>query len=272
MLRVLLVDDEPLAINRLRVALTGLPDVQVVGEARDGDAACELIARLKPDVAVLDIQMPRQTGLSVAAACGPPEGPEVIFVTAYDQYAPEAFEVEAADYLLKPVNFDRLRVAVARAGRRLAARRALQQLDQAEVASESAGAVRPAQAGSAYDEDLWVPSTRGMMRVPIGQLVWIEAARDYVVLHTGLRSLILRQTISGLAERLDPSVMARVHRSTLVRLACVTAIRRQGKGLISLELEGEVVVPVGPSYTKAVQQHLAAAGRRPPGTRDADPS
>lgn len=243
-LRVLIVDDEPLAIDRLREFFRDIEEVEVIGDASDGKSAAEAIAALKPDLVMLDIQMPERSGMAVAADL-PVEGrPEIIFVTAFEHYAPDAFEVEAADYLLKPVRFDRLRQAVTRARRR----RAL--LEAAARAGTGASAQSP------WHDAIWVQVRSGTVRVPVDMIDWIEAAKDYVLLHTQTRSYLHRSSMSALEGILDPAQLMRVHRSSFVRPARVEGIERLGKGLIALKLSDGAVVAVGPNYTKDVLKRM----------------
>ncbi len=245
-MRILLVDDEPAALERLAALLSQSPDVTVVGTARNGREASEAIATLHPDLVLLDIQMPEANGLAVAAALPPEDRPEIIFVTAFELYAADAFEVEAADYLLKPVRFDRLRQAIERARRRQSQRVALARADAALAAP--------------VDEDpdgFWVQVRSGFVRVPLGDIDWIEAAKDYVLLHTATRSHIHRVTMNALERKLNPAELTRVHRSAFVRPARVAEVKRLGKGLISLVLQDGVNVVVGPSYVNTVTERLA---------------
>jgi DNA-binding LytR/AlgR family response regulator len=241
-LRTLLVDDEPLALERLQVFFADIAGAEVVGTARDGTEAAEAIERLKPDLALLDIQMPGQNGLRVAATLPEEARPEIVFVTAFEQYAPDAFEVEAADYLLKPVRFDRLWQAVERAKRRKELR---------------AMAGRAAAAPVHHEDGLWVPTRTGSVFVPTETIEWIEAQRDYVMLHTATRSHILRISMRALEEKLDPAQLMRVHRSAFARPANVVEVQRLGRTITSLVLRDGAVVQVGPNYSKAVSDRLA---------------
>jgi two-component system LytT family response regulator len=256
--KVLLVDDEPLALARLQAAFTDIPGTEVVGTASDGEAALQAVSGLRPDLVILDMRMPLRNGLEVARALKDEAAPEVIFVTAFDEYAAEAFDVEAADYLLKPFHFDRLRIGVERARRRRTLRESGALV--AELASEiEALRERPGpRPTDAYETEIWIPGSSGMTRVPVASIMWIEAARDYALLHTSVRSFILRETMGALEERLDPAVVMRVHRSAFVSPAAVRGFSRLGKGLIALTLVNDHVVPVGPSYTKAVLSALGA--------------
>jgi DNA-binding LytR/AlgR family response regulator len=252
MLRTILVDDEPLALERLAVFFRDIDGAEVVGTARDGREAAEKIEELKPDLAILDIQMPEQNGLRVAATLPDGERPEVIFVTAFEQYAPDAFEVEAADYLLKPVRFDRLWQAVERAKRR----KHLRTMAGRAEAAEANGAARAAH----HDDGLWVPTRAGAVFVPVEAIDWIEAQRDYVMLHTATRSHILRISMRALEEKLDPSALIRVHRSAFARPAQVVEVQRLGKTINALVLRDGAVVQVGPNYSKGVAERLGLAG------------
>jgi two-component system response regulator AlgR len=243
-LTVLLVDDEPLALRRLEALFADIDDVTVVGTAGTGEAAEQQIAALRPDLVMLDISMPKKSGIRVAADLAIEPRPEIIFVTAFEQYAPDAFEVEAADYLLKPVRFDRLRQAVERARRRRALRDAADRLASAPAPTE------------AREDAIWVQVASGNLRLPIAQIEWIEAARDYVLFHTATRSYIHRISMAALEDLLDPDALMRVHRSTFIRPALVSGVQRLGKGLIALEMQDGAVVQVGPSYVKAVLARL----------------
>lgn len=243
-----MVDDEPLAADWLVRCLDGLPEVELVGCAADGDEAMEKIAADRPDLVLLDIQMPGRCGLAVAR--GMQAGPEVVFVTAFAEHAPEAFEIEAVDYLLKPVQLDRLAEAVRRARRRREMREAYERIEAASAKPEPPGA----QGG--YDEELWIRRRDGYVRVRVDQIRRIEAARDYALIHTATKTYILRATMSELAERLDPAKLLRVHRSAFVRPDAVARVERTGRSAMRLHTEDGAVVEVGVSYVKRVAEAL----------------
>lgn len=245
-LKVLLVDDEPAALERLSALFAQIPDTRLVGVARNGREAGQAIAELSPDLVMLDIQMPELSGLALASQLPVEARPEIVFVTAFEVYAADAFAVEAADYLLKPVRFDRLRQAVERARRRRALQRAFEQAEAAPVRDNDL-------------DGIWVATRQGHVRVAVSEIDWIEAAKDYVLLHTATRSHIHRITMSALEHGLDPNRMIRVHRSAFVSPDRVEAVNRLGKGLIALVLRDGVAVPVGPTYVKAVQARLGLA-------------
>lgn len=251
-LRTILVDDEPVALRRLVQALRGAPGVELVGTAGDGLRARQLIAELKPDLVILDIEMPGCSGLELAAQLE--GGLEIVFLTAFGQYAPKAFEVEAADYLLKPVTPERLVQAVQRVQRRLQLK-------------ASAGGARPApmRDDGVRDDDgrpnlIWVPVKGGEAKLRAEDIIWIEGAGDYVVVHTPTRSHLVRATMAGLEKTFSPARLRRVHRSALVNIAMVEQIRRPGRGVLTLVLRDDIEVAVGPSYAGSVMSALKPGG------------
>lgn len=251
-MRVLLVDDEALALDRLRTLFADIEDVELVGQATDGDMALAQIEALRPELVILDIQMPGRNGLRTAAALPPEDRPEIIFVTAHEHYAPDAFEVDAADYLLKPVRFDRLRQAVTRARRR---RELSRQAAESGKLQEEVQSLRARGGGRAQDAGFWVPERHGQRWVPLDTIGWIEAARDYVLLHTETRSHMLRATMSALEEKLADSGLMRVHRSAFVRPERVAEVRRANRSL-TLVLDDGAHVQVGPSYIDTLHARL----------------
>jgi two-component system, LytTR family, response regulator len=208
-IRALIVDDEPHARRYLRELLEGEPDVAVVGEAASGFEGLDLIRKLCPDTVFLDVQMPDLDGLGMVARLGLDKVPAFIFVTGYSEYAVKAFEIEAIDYLCKPFDRERLWVALDRARRRLDVRRTIPE-------SEADG--------RGWLSRLAIKEENGIVFVPVEQILWIEAANKYVVVHTANRQHIARQTIQSLETVLDPAQFVRVHRSTLVRKAAVRGL------------------------------------------------
>lgn len=213
-LRVLVVDDEPVARASLRLSMADMPGVEVVGEAANGDEAVDRIIALAPDAVFLDIQMPGGDGFSVIERVGSDRMPSVVFVTAYDEFAVRAFEVHALDYLLKPFEDERLAAAVHRLRRQrgrtlhgdLAAR--LQALLDAR---EPGGAPRFAVRIMTFQGDR-------IRFVPTADVDWLEAARNYVRLHVGPAQHLVRTPLAALLEQLDPRQFVRIHRSTVVNV------------------------------------------------------
>ena len=265
-IRVVIVDDEPLALERLRFCLGATPGVEVVGEASDGDSALARIAALRPDLVLLDIQMPGCSGVAVARALAAKPGPEVVFVTAFAEFAPEAFDLEAADYLLKPVRFDRVQEAVQRAARRMQLTAAYGRVVELESALRS---VRPSppQSADEFETELWIKQRDGFARVDVDQIRRIEAARDYALIHTATKTHILRVTMGDLERRLDPARLLRVHRSAFVRLDTIRRVERNGRNLMRLHAEDGAVIDVGASYAKRVANalRLETSSERPVG-------
>jgi two-component system LytT family response regulator len=207
-MRVVVVDDERLARQRLKrlVAAAGIADV--VGEAADGASAVACIEATKPDVVLLDVQMPEQDGFAVVRQLRPPQ-PLVIFVTAYDEFAVAAFEVHAVDYLLKPVSRERLLAALGRAQERIARPADLHAALAALL--DHLGTTRTI-------ERLPVRSQGHIDLVDVASVDWIEAANNHAILHIGRRTHILRDTLTRLEERLDGARFVRIHRSTIVQI------------------------------------------------------
>lgn len=201
-LRVLIVDDEPPARRRLRRLLNDYPGVVVVGEAGDGPSAVTEVRALRPDVLLLDIQMPEMSGLDVVRAIGRPQ-PCVIFVTAHDAHAIRAFELQALDYLLKPVTRARLAEAMER--------------------------VRP-RARQSLERRLLVKTGARLELVDPVDIAWIEAADNYVVLHCGARTHLVRETLGALMARLDPARFIRVHRSWVVQADRIARLEPRARG------------------------------------------
>lgn len=245
-LRTLIVDDEPLAVERIQVICAELPAINVVGTASDGAAALRLAEKLEPDLVLLDMTMPELDGLGVARKFAEEESPPaVIFVTAHDHFAVEAFDLDAIDYVLKPVSSDRLDRAIERAIARKGERKA---------------------APSKWLDELWVPHRSELLRIAVSEVHQIDAERDYVRLHVGSpaqegeagRSYLLLQTIAGLEDRLDPEKFIRIHRSTILKRDNIRGLRHDGLGVWSAELQNGEALRIGRTYLSKVK---AMAGR-----------
>lgn len=236
-LRTLIVDDEPLAVERLQVICARLEGVTVIGTAADGEAGLRLIEALTPDLVLLDMTMPLTDGLTVARRLGThSEAPAVIFVTAHDGFAVEAFDLDAVDYVLKPVSPDRLQRAI----QRVAARRA-------------SGLARPTRASRWLDE-FWVPHRSELVRIAATDVERIDAERDYVRLHVSGQNFLLLQTITSLEERLDPEQFIRIHRSCILRRDRIAGLRHEGLGVWSAETVDGAVLRIGRTYLANVKK------------------
>lgn len=259
-LRLLLADDEPLALRRMRLALQEIPDVEIVGAASDGAQAIDAMKALKPDVVLLDIKMPLADGFEVANAVEDAGGPAVIFVSAFDSYALQAFETSAVDYLLKPVEFERLNSALARARERRAAKSAGRRAEELASVLEALRKEADEREGPRYEKEFWIRDRGRFLRVPVADVERIEAERDYVRLYWEGRTLLHRETMSHLEEKLDPNVMLRVHRSAFVNWKRLKAVRRDHNGRLMAVLESGDEVPVSRAYAQRVLSEMKARG------------
>lgn len=246
-LRVLLVDDEPLVRRDLARLLSAEPDVEVVGEARNGVEALELIDALQPDVVFLDVQMPELDGLGVISALDLEQAPAIIFITAFDQYALQAFDAAAVDYLLKPFDPARGRRALQRARALLAGSRG-ESLHRAVTALEGAP-VAPRR----YLDRIAARGTRTTAVIDVTDIVWIEAADNYVRLHTVAGKHLSRRRMRDLEQVLDPARFARVHRSAIVNLYRVREIRPLGDGDQQVLLDGGTRLTLTRTYREAFE-------------------
>jgi two-component system LytT family response regulator len=264
-LRVLVVDDEPLSRRRLLDLLEDQAGVEIVGTAADGVAAVESIRSARPDLVFLDVQMPRMSGLEVVQEVGPGEMPATIFVTAYDQYALDAFDSAAVDYLVKPFKDDRFEEALRRARRRIESE-SRERLHEQLMALLQHGATAVAATGTPSESPALQPAKfleriavqmRGKMRVvPVAQIDYITASGQYVELHVGAHRYIIRDSLQNLEERLDPEHFVRVHRSAIVRLSLVDTLLRSEGSDYQVQLKGGARLPVGRSRREALERRL----------------
>jgi len=263
-MRVLIVDDEPTPRERLRRLLDAESDVEVVGDAEDGRDALEAIKELRPDVAFLDIQMPELNGLEVARRIDESIRPLIVFVTAYDQYAIEAFEVHAFDYLLKPFDATRLQTPLRRARARLAAgertdpssiQALLRQIEATQ--RELAGKVPAAEAF--FLERVLVRFDGRAVPVKVADVERFEAAGNYVRLHTARGPFEVRDTLAKFESRLDPKQFQRVHRKMIVNLDAVKEIQTWFSGDYMMLLRSGAKVRLSRYYRQALRA-LGASG------------
>lgn len=242
-MRILVVDDEPLAVERLQLLLARIESVSLVGTAGDGEAALRLAEALEPDVVLLDIAMPGMDGIDVARALARSRlDPMVIFATAFDNFAVAAFDVAAIDYVMKPVQIDRLERALDRARTHLASERA---------AGRTSGAT--------HIEEFWVPSNNGLVRIAASDIERVTAERDYMRLHIGARSWLIHRTIAKLEEELDPDRFIRVHRSVILRRDTISGLYRDEAGHWSARLANGGEQRIGRSYIENAKR-LAGRG------------
>ena len=242
-LRVLIADDEPLAAERLQLLLARAEGAQLVGTASDGDSAINLTEALHPDVLLLDIAMPGLDGIGVARALASQSpSPAVVFVTAFDQFAVAAFEVEAVDYLMKPVDPNRLQRALDRA------RAYLQQ----RTAQPAAGKA------SQWLEEFWASDLSGLVRIAARDVDRVSAERDYMRLHVGCRDWLIHHSFAPFQEEAVPELFVRLHRSAIVRKDFIAGFTRNSSGRWIARLADENEQPVGRLYSDRVR---AIAGR-----------
>ena len=232
-MRALIVDDEALARSKLLRMLRVFPDIEVVGEAIDGATALTLAEQLRPDVIFLDVQMPEVDGFDVAASL-PDDAPALVFVTAFDQYALRAFDAQAVDYLLKPVEPERLA-------------RTVQRLRASVRVTPRPSVGVPAQ--------LMIADRGQTHIVRCAEIEWLEAADNYVNIHLAGRSLLMRRTLTALLNDLDP-MFVRTHRGAAVALAAVLAVRPEGKGDATIVLRSGAEAPCSRQHRAALMQRL----------------
>jgi DNA-binding LytR/AlgR family response regulator len=253
-LRVALVDDEPPALRRLRMAIDKTDGAEVVGQAANGQAALDLIRRGGIDVVLLDIRMPGLSGLELARVIAPEDAPVFIFVTAFSRFATDAFELAAVDYLLKPVEFDRLRAALERARQALQSRAARSRIAELEEVVAALRAAEGEPEGGGFTDEIWAPDRGDRIRIPVDQIEWVEAERDYVRIHSRGRSFLIRKAIRKLQAELDPADFLRVHRGALVRRDRIVRLARRPGGPSAVVLQSGAEVPVARRQTAHIRK------------------
>jgi two-component system LytT family response regulator len=263
-IRTILVDDEPLAIQGLQLRLEPHEDVEIVDTCSNGREAIRSIKTNKPDLVFLDIQMPGFDGFSVVQGLMEVEPPLFVFVTAYSDHAIRAFEAQAVDYLMKPVEEDRLAATLDRVRQRLAEKRGVEEIDRlrevlAEVAPEAAAEISDgadAPSANRFEKMINIKDRGQIFRVDVDNIERIDAAGDYMCIYTAENTLILRETMKDLEKRLDPRRFQRVHRSTIVNLDLVKQVKPHTNGECFLVLDSGALLKVSRSYRDVVARFV----------------
>ncbi|WP_028965573.1 LytR/AlgR family response regulator transcription factor [Sphingomonas phyllosphaerae] len=263
-IRTILVDDEPLAIQGLELRLQAHDDVEIIAKCQNGREAISAIKTHKPDLVFLDIQMPGFDGFSVVQGLMDVEPPLFVFVTAYSDHAIRAFEAQATDYLMKPVEESRLADTLDRVRQRLSERQSAGEAEKlkealAEHAPEAAAEMADggdAVNASRFEKMINIKDQGQIFRVDVDTIERIDAAGDYMVIYTGDRNLILRETMKDLEKRLDPRRFQRIHRSTIVNLDLVKQVKPHTNGECFLVLDSGANVKVSRSYRDVVARFV----------------
>ena len=259
-LRLLTVDDEPLALRRLKLLLQTIAEAEHVGEAGSCGEAISKLHSVRPDVALLDIKMRDGTGFEVAeAAARQANPPVIIFITAYDQYAVQAFDSAVADYLLKPVERDRLVRALLRARDRMRAKDAEQRVDELQLVLRNLRAARSGDPQPEFETEFWLRSSNGLVRVPVDAIDCVSSADEYVAIHTAAGSHLLRGSIKQFAERVEPGLFVRIHRRWLVKRSAITELSTGRIGGAEVVLRNGKRLPAGRVHLKQLRQLVRAS-------------
>jgi two-component system LytT family response regulator len=249
-IRTLIVDDEPLGRERIRTLLSEHADVEVVGECPDGREAVAAIERLKPDLLFLDVQMPEMDGFAVLDAIAGRHLPAIIFVTAYDRYAVQAFEVHALDYLLKSFDRERFRSAVARA------KEEIRRAREGALNERLAGLLEDLESRKQRATRVVIKSAGRIFFLPVEEIDWVEAADNYVRIHAGVEAHLVRETLQSLEGRLDPAKFLRIHRSTIVNLDRIRELHPLFHGDYAVRLRDGTELTLSRNYREKLGEPL----------------
>jgi two-component system LytT family response regulator len=250
-LRVLVVDDEPLVREGIRALLEREPHVRMLGEARNGAEALERIRELRPDLVLLDVQMPGMDGLAVVAALEPEERPEIVFVTAHGEYAIQAFDLHAVDYLLKPFDAERFAMSLRRARSRMTE-------GKGDRLDDLLATLRPA---PAYPERLLLKQHGTVVVVLADDIDWVEAADNYVKIHARTGRYMLREPLKQIEAKLDPARFARAHRSAIVNLSRVKSLDPAAAGEYVITLTTGTRLTLSRGFRDHFKSRLESARR-----------
>ena len=264
-IRAILVDDEELARRGLRRRLESIEAIELVGEAANGFEAIELVHELEPDLVFLDIQMPSMSGFDVIKNLQSDKLPLVIFTTAYDQYAVDAFEVHAIDYLLKPIEDGRLKDAAEQAAERLALSQNYPKQAFIDLMVSAKATAEPAEPDTnekpeppAWPEKLAIKDGSDIRLIRVADIEWIDAAGDYMCVHAKGETHIMRITMRQLNDRLNPDQFLRIHRSTIVNSQLIAGAQALTNGEYSLSLSNGTKLKVSRSYRDTIKQFLSS--------------
>jgi two-component system LytT family response regulator len=249
-IRTLIVDDEPLGRERIRALLAGDSEIEIAGECADGKRAIGAIEQMRPDLVFLDVQMPEVDGFGVVEAVAGETMPAIIFVTAYDRYAVQAFEVHALDYLLKSFDRERFQAALQRAKEEIRRSRA------GVINERLAGLLEDLQAKRKYLTRLVVKTAGRIVFLRVEEIDWVEAADNYVKVHAGRETYLIRETLQSLAGRLDPAKFLRIHRSTVVNLDRISELRPIFHGDYQVKLTDGTELTLSRNYREKLLEPL----------------
>src|SRR6187551_1890107 len=249
-IKVLVADDEPLARERLSGLLSQEPDIEVVGQARDGEEAVTAIHDDSPDLVFLDVQMPQMSGFDVIEAVGSEKMPLVIFVTAYDQHALKAFQVRALDYVLKPFDRERFQEALQRA------RAHIQRDETGDLGRRLLALVKDLRRDQPRTDRLVVKSGGRLFFLRADEIDWVEAAGNYVRLHVGSTSYLLRETMNAIESRLDPEKFFRIHRCRIVNMERIQELQPWLNGEYAVLLRTGTRLTLSRGYREKLQERL----------------
>lgn len=266
-IRTLLVDDEPLALQGLKIRLENFDDLEIVGTASNGREAVKKIRSEKPDLVFLDIQMPGMGGFDVVKAIANEELPIIIFATAFDKYAIQAFEAHATDYLLKPIEEERLEQAIDRVREQISEHIAIEQNaklidlirnmdDPPQIELSEILTAKDITPKKQFEAQFSIKDRGEISLVGVDTIQWIDAAGDYMCLHTDNKTHILRETMKNMEKRLDPDIFKRIHRSTIVNINMIEKLASSSGGKYLITLKNGSELQASRNYREALKQFL----------------
>lgn len=263
----IIVDDEPLALEGLKLRLEKIPQINVIAQATDGDQAIQLCHELCPDILFLDLQLPGLNGIEVVQVLQSDILPMIVFVSAYGEYAIDAFELNAIDYVLKPANLSRLKKKVERIIQRRSPHHTDKEKYKLLKALEESSGLAISELEEWLESDSALPtnfcqelviknSDNEKVFLSVKEIRWIDAAGDYMCVHTANETHIVRVTMKKLANQLDERIFKRIHKSTLVNINCIKRIRSMCNNESILELGDDIQLKVSRNYSNAIQELL----------------